>query len=387
MGQCKPTQIIFNTVVILIQPIFCYNSSIAGGGCKPRLLYFIFIMSDIQQNNNSNIQDALGRVLQDLRISVTDRCNFRCTYCMPKEIFGRGYRFLPHSEVLTFEEITRLVQIFSSLGTRKIRLTGGEPFMRRDLETLVTMIANIPNIEDLAMTTNGSFPVERIESVKAAGLKRMTVSLDALDDETFMKMNDREVPATVVLNWIEHAIQAGFTPLKINMVVKRGVNVDSILPMARYFNRPDTILRFIEFMDVGSSNDWKMDEVVPAKEILQKVHADMPLEAIPPNYPGEVANRFRYKETGNEVGVIASVTMPFCRGCTRARLSANGSLYTCLFAAQGHDLKSIMRSGATDQQLADEIVQIWTQRTDRYSELRTEETADLPKVEMSFIGG
>jgi len=202
-----------------------------------------------------------------------------------------------------------------------------------------------------------------------------------------MQMNDREVPASRVLNWIDHALQDGFNPLKINMVVKRGVNVESILPMARYFNRPDTILRFIEFMDVGSSNDWRMDEVVPAREILEMVHKEMPLEAIQPNYPGEVANRFRYKETGNEIGVIASVTMPFCRGCTRARLSANGSLYTCLFTAQGEDLKSIMRAGASDQDLTAEIIRIWTKRTDRYSELRTEETADLPKVEMSFIGG
>ncbi len=331
--------------------------------------------------------DALGRALRDLRISVTDRCNFRCVYCMPKEIFGRGYRFLPHEEILTFEEITRLVHIFASLGTRKLRLTGGEPFMRRELEKLVAMLAEVPGIDDLAMTTNGSFPTDRIQSVKAAGLRRMTVSLDALDDETFMKMNDKEVPASQVLAWIDAAIEAGFTPLKINMVVKRGVNEDSILPMARYFNRPDTILRYIEFMDVGSSNSWRMDDVVPAKEILQRLNLEMPLEPITPNYPGEVATRFRYKDTGNEVGVIASVTMPFCRGCTRARLSANGSLYTCLFAAQGHDLKSLVRGGASDAEMAEALTNIWTHRNDRYSELRTEETADLPKVEMSFIGG
>ena len=237
------------------------------------------------------------------------------------------------------------------------------------------------------MTTNGSFPVDRVDSIKAAGLQRMTVSLDSLDDAVFMQMNDSEVPASQVLNWINHAIETGFTPLKINMVVKRGVNEDSILPMARYFNRPETILRFIEFMDVGASNDWRLDEVVPAREILNLVNTDMLLEAIPPNYPGEVANRFRYKDTGNEIGVIASVTMPFCRGCTRARLSANGSLYTCLFTGQGYDVKTLLRAGATDQELADEISRIWTRRSDRYSELRTEETADLPKVEMSFIGG
>jgi cyclic pyranopterin phosphate synthase len=337
--------------------------------------------------NDQTIQDTLGRALRDLRISVTDRCNFRCTYCMPKEIFGRGYRFLPQEEVLTFEEITRLVRIFASLGTHKLRLTGGEPFMRRELETLVEMLAEIPGIEDLAMTTNGSFPVERIERVKAAGMRRMTVSLDALDDPTFMQMNDMEVPVARVMDWIEHAIQAGFSPLKINMVVKRGVNEHSILPMARKFNRPETILRYIEFMDVGSSNGWRLDDVVPAREILQKVHAEMQLEEIPPNYPGEVATRFRYKDSGNEVGVIASVTRPFCRGCTRARLSANGSLYTCLFTAQGEDLKSMLRGGATDEDLRAEIIRIWTKRTDRYSEIRTDETADLPKVEMSFIGG
>ncbi len=345
------------------------------------------LMENANNITSPTIKDALGRALRDLRISVTDRCNFRCTYCMPKEIFGRGYRFLPHEEILSFEEITRLVRVFASLGTRKLRLTGGEPFMRRELETLVSMLAEIPGIDDLALTTNGSFPVERIESIKAAGLRRMTVSLDALDDPTFMQMNDMKVPVDRVLNWIDHAIQSGFSPLKINMVVKRGVNEHSILPMAQHFNRPDTILRFIEFMDVGSSNGWRMDDVVPANEILERVNAEMPLEVIPPNYPGEVATRFRYKDSGNEVGVIASVTMPFCRGCTRARLSANGSLYTCLFTAQGEDLKSVLRAGATDQQLAGEIIRIWTKRTDRYSELRAEGTADLPKVEMSFIGG
>ncbi|MEJ2756915.1 MAG: GTP 3',8-cyclase MoaA [Anaerolineales bacterium] len=344
----------------------------------------------MQNENNTfptKTTDTLGRALRDLRISVTDRCNFRCTYCMPKEVFGRGYRFLPHEAILTFEEITRLVHIFASLGTRKLRLTGGEPFMRRGLEDLVSMLAGIPGIEDMAMTTNGSFPIERVESIRAAGLRRMTVSLDSLDDEVFMQLNDMNVPASRVLKWIDTAIANGFTPLKINMVVKRGVNEDSILPMARYFNRPDTILRFIEFMDVGSYNGWRMDDVVSAKDILQRIHEEMSLEIIPPNYPGEVATRFRYRDTGNEIGVIASVTMPFCRGCTRARLSANGSLYTCLFAAEGHDLKGLLRGGASDEDIKQAIINIWTNRTDRYSELRTEETADLPKVEMSFIGG
>jgi len=306
---------------------------------------------------------------------------------MPKEIFGRGYRFLPHEDILTFEEITRVVHIMASLGARKLRLTGGEPFMRRELETLVAMLGEVPGIEDLAITTNGSFPTDRIASIKAAGIHRMTVSLDALDDETFIRMNDMNVPVARVLGWIDTAIATGFSPLKINMVVKRGVNEHSILPMARFFNRPETILRFIEFMDVGSSNGWRMDDVVPAKEILQRVHQEMPLEPIAPNYPGEVATRFRYRDTGGEVGVIASVTMPFCRGCTRARLSANGSLYTCLFTAQGFDLKALLRAGASDEEITQAIIQLWTNRTDRYSELRSEETTDLPKVEMSFIGG
>jgi cyclic pyranopterin phosphate synthase len=344
-------------------------------------------MNEQNKTHPPQLNDTLGRALRDLRISVTDRCNFRCTYCMPKEIFGRGYQFLPHDAILTFEEITRLVRIFVSLGTRKLRLTGGEPFMRRELETLVAMLAEVPGIEDLAITTNGSFPTERVKSIKAAGIRRMTVSLDALDDETFFKMNDMNVPVARVMAWIDTAIEAGLSPLKINMVVKRGVNEHSILPMARRFNRPETILRFIEFMDVGSSNGWRMDDVVPAKEILQALHQEMPLEPIAPNYPGEVATRFRYRESGNEVGVIASVTMPFCRGCTRARLSANGSLYTCLFTAQGYDLKAMLRSGASDAELSQAIVNLWTNRSDRYSELRTEETADLPKVEMSFIGG
>ncbi|HKJ27514.1 MAG TPA: GTP 3',8-cyclase MoaA [Anaerolineales bacterium] len=331
--------------------------------------------------------DVFGRALRDLRISVTDRCNFRCVYCMPKEIFGRGYRFLPQEEVLTFEEITRLVNIFAGLGTRKIRLTGGEPLMRRQVEGLVEMLAAVPGIDDLAMTTNGSFPVERIQMLKDAGLQRMTVSLDSLDDEIFMAMNDMKVPVSRVLNWIETAQTKGFNPVKVNMVVKRGLNEDSILPMARKFNTPGTILRFIEFMDVGSSNGWRMDEVVPAKEIIQLIHREMPLEEIPPNYPGEVATRFRYKDTGNEIGVIASVTKPFCRGCTRIRLSANGSLYTCLFAVQGHDLKTPLRDGASDAEIIEIITNLWQNRTDQYSDLRSEETDDLPKVEMSFIGG
>lgn len=334
-----------------------------------------------------NFEDTLGRALKDLRISVTDRCNFRCTYCMPKEIFGRGYRFLPQEEVLTFEEITRLVSVFASLGTRKIRLTGGEPLMRKEFESLIGMLAAIEGIEDLAITTNGSFPHERIQTLKEAGLQRMTVSLDALDDATFMKMNDVDFPVEKVLGWIDASLEAGFTPIKINMVVQRGINDKNILPMARRFNRPDTILRFIEFMDVGSTNGWRLDEVVSAKQIVEQIHAQMPLEPVEANYRGEVASRYRYQETGNEIGIISSVTQPFCGNCTRIRLSANGSLYTCLFAAEGHDLKSKLRSGVSDQDLREFITGIWQKRADRYSELRSSQTGDLPKVEMSFIGG
>ena len=333
------------------------------------------------------IKDTLGRALLDLRISVTDRCNFRCTYCMPKEIFGRGYRFLPQHEVLTFEEITRLVKLLASLSTRKIRLTGGEPLMRREVEELIRMLAEIPEIDDLALTTNGSFPVDRVQSLKKAGLKRMTVSLDSLDDAVFKKMNDADFPVNRVMEWMDASLEAGFEPLKINIVVQRGVNEDDILPMARRFNLPNTILRFIEYMDVGSSNDWRLDGVVPAKEIAERIHQEMPLEAIDPNYNSEVAKRWRYKESGNEIGFITSVTQPFCGDCTRVRLSANGSLYTCLFSAQGHDLKSLIRGGASDEELTKAITDIWQKRIDRYSEIRSSETKDLPKVEMSFIGG
>jgi cyclic pyranopterin phosphate synthase len=342
-------------------------------------------MSETNSQNTS--KDLLGRALRDLRVSVTDRCNFRCVYCMPKEIFGSDYQFLPQYEVLTFEEIARLARIFVSLGTRKIRLTGGEPMVRRDVLTLIEMLAEIPDLEDLAMTTNGSFPVDYIPKLQQAGLQRMTVSLDSLDDDIFQSLNDVKFPVERVLNWIDAGIETGFSPIEVNMVVKRGVSDDSILPMARRFDTPDTILRFIEYMDVGNSNGWRMDDVVPAHEILKRLNAEMPLEKIPPNYPGEVARRFRYQASENEIGFIASVTQPFCGGCTRARLSANGSLYTCLFSANGHNLKSILRSGASDQELKDKITDIWLARNDQYSQDRSENTHDLPKVEMSFIGG
>ncbi len=335
----------------------------------------------------ANVSDTLGRALRDLRISITDRCNFRCTYCMPQEVFGRDYQFLPQDQLLTFEEITRLARVFVLLGARKIRLTGGEPLMRRELEKLVAMLAAIPAAEDIALTTNGSFPIERVHSLKDAGLRRMTVSLDSMDNEIFMAMNDVAFPVERVLEWIEASIEAGLAPVKVNMVVKRGVNEDSILPMARHFKRPDTILRFIEYMDVGHSNGWRLDDVVSAAEIVQTINAVLPLEPLEPNYRGEVANRYRYADGTGEIGVIASVTQPFCGDCTRARLSADGKLYTCLFAIRGHDLRGLMRGGATDEEVAEAIAGTWRKREDRYSEIRSSQTEDLPKVEMSYIGG
>jgi cyclic pyranopterin phosphate synthase len=335
---------------------------------------------------NNVLSDVRKRPLHDLRVSVTDRCNFRCVYCMPKNIY-KDHQFLPHSEVLTFEEIARVVKIFTSLGVKKVRLTGGEPLVRKDLEELVAMLADISELEDLAMTTNGSFPVQRVKSLHNAGLKRMTVSLDSLDNEIFVAMNDVGVQVQRVLDWIDTSIAEGFSPVKVNMVVKKGLNMDSVLPMAKKFNTPDTILRFIEYMDVGSSNGWKMGEVLSAKEILQLINKEIPIEPIAQNYAGEVAKRWRYKDTGNEIGIIASVTQPFCGGCTRARLSASGSIYTCLFSNQGTDLKELLRSGASDVEIIELITGVWSKRKDNYSETRSDETANLPKIEMSFIGG
>jgi GTP 3',8-cyclase len=333
-----------------------------------------------------NIKDKFGRPLRDLRISITDRCNFRCSYCMPKEIFGQGYPFLPKTDLLTFEEITRLARTFVALGVRKIRLTGGEPLLRRDIEVLVEMLAQIPDIE-LAMTTNGSLLSRKVQQLKEAGLDRATISLDALDEKTFNIMNDVEFPVQRVLEGIQAAEDAGLAPIKINMVVKRGVNEGDILPMARYFHGSGHILRFIEFMDVGSTNGWRLDDVLPAKEIVAKISAEMPIEPLDPNYRGEVANRWRYKDGGGEIGVIASVTQPFCGDCTRLRLSAKGELFTCLFGAKGHDLRALVRSEAKDADILAYIADIWGLRQDRYSEIRSDETSSLPKVEMSYIGG
>jgi len=333
-----------------------------------------------------NITDTLGRPLRDLRISVTDRCNFRCVYCMPKEVFGRDYQFLDREELLTFEEIVRLARIFAGHGVEKIRLTGGEPLLRRDIEHLIEMLARIPGL-DLTLTTNGSSPPKKARALKAAGLKRITVSLDSLDDAVFKAMNDVDFPVERVLEFVEASAAAGLTPVKINMVVKRGVNEHSIMPMARYFREAGHILRFIEYMDVGHTNGWRMDDVVPAAEIVAMIDAEMPLEPIKPNYPGEVANRWRYQGGSGEIGVIASVTQAFCRTCTRARLSAVGSLYTCLFAVKGHDLRKLLRGGASDAEISRAIASVWSRRTDRYSEIRTSATVGLPKVEMSYIGG
>jgi len=334
----------------------------------------------------TNPLDTLGRPLRDLRISVTDRCNFRCVYCMPKEIFGKDYQFLPRAEILTFEEIERLVRIFVSLGVQKIRLTGGEPLVRRDLERLVEKLAKIGDL-DLTLTTNGSLLAQKARALADAGLKRVTVSLDSLDDTTFKKMNDSDFPVAKVLAGIDAARAAGLAPIKINMVTKRGVNESSIVPMARYFKGTGMTLRFIEFMDVGSTNGWRLDDVVPAREIVAMIDREMPLEPLLAGYRGEVAARYRYRDGSGEIGVISSVTQPFCADCTRARLSADGSLYTCLFATEGHDLRALLRSGATDEEITRAIAVVWTDRTDRYSDLRSEQTAGLHKIEMSFIGG
>jgi cyclic pyranopterin phosphate synthase len=329
--------------------------------------------------------DTLGRPLRDLRISVTDRCNFRCVYCMPKEVFGRDYRFLERRELLSFEEIERLARAFVAHGVEKIRITGGEPLVRRDLERLIEKLAVITGL-DLTLTTNGSLLPQKAEALRDAGLQRVTVSLDSLDDEVFTAMNDVDFPVARVLEGIDAAAAADL-PVKVNMVVKRGVNDDSVLPMARFFRERGHILRFIEYMDVGHSNGWRLDDVVPAAEIVATIDAELPIEPAEPNYRGEVAKRWRYRDGGGEIGVIASVTQPFCGDCTRARLSAEGRLYTCLFGVRGHDLRALLRDGAGDDELHGEIGRIWARRTDRYSEIRSANTSDLARVEMSYIGG
>jgi cyclic pyranopterin phosphate synthase len=332
-------------------------------------------------------RDTLGRPLHDLRISVTDRCNFRCVYCMPRAVFGPDHAFLPTADLLTFDEIERLVRVFTRLGVEKVRLTGGEPLVRRDLPSLVSALASIPGVRDLTLTTNGVLLPALAPALRAAGLHRVTISLDADNDETFMRLNDARVPVKKVLAGMEAAEAAGLGPIKLNMVVKRGWNEHAILPMARRFRGTGRILRFIEYMDVGHSNGWRLDDVVTADEILRLISSEFPVEPMEPTAPGEVAERYRYLDGSGEIGIIASVSRPFCGSCNRARLSADGKLYTCLFATEGHDLRALIRGGASDEQIEADLRRVWGVREDRYSEIRSADTVDLPKVEMSYIGG
>ncbi|VWX63594.1 GTP 3',8-cyclase [Burkholderiales bacterium 8X] len=343
------------------------------------------------------LSDRLGRPLTDLRISVTDRCNFRCSYCMPKEVFDKDYQYLPHSALLSFEEITRLARIFASHGVRKIRLTGGEPLLRKNIEVLVAQLAAIRTTDgtpmDLTLTTNGSLLARKAEALKAAGLNRVTVSLDGLDDVVFRSMNDVDFPVAQVLTGIEAAHAAGLGPIKVNMVVKRSTNDQEILPMARRFRGTGIVLRFIEYMDVGATNGWRMDEVMPSAEVIQRISTEFPLEPLEASAPGETAQRWAYRDGAGEIGVISSVTRAFCSDCSRARLSTEGQLYLCLFASGGHDLRPLLRGSADDAQIASAIGHIWQGRADRYSELRAlrgPDSSDGPsprRVEMSYIGG
>jgi GTP 3',8-cyclase len=331
------------------------------------------------------LADTRGRRMHDLRISVTDRCNFRCVYCMPKDVFGRDYPFLPHAALLSFEEIARVARVFTGLGVEKIRLTGGEPLLRKNLERLVAMLAPLP--ADLTLTTNGALLARKAQALADAGLKRVTVSLDALDDATFRAMGDTDTPVAQVLGGIEAAARAGLAPVKINAVIRRGMNEHAIPDLARHFRGSGHIVRFIEYMDVGATNGWRMDDVVPAAEILERIGRAFPIEPVGANYAGEVAERWRYRDGAGEIGVIASVTQAFCRDCTRMRLSTDGKLYTCLFATAGHDLRELVRGGADDATLARGIAAIWRARADRYSEVRTAATPREHRIEMSYIGG
>ena len=348
------------------------------------------------------LTDTRGRPLRDLRISVTDRCNFRCNYCMPKEVFDKDYPYLPHGALLSFEEITRLARLFLVHGVRKIRLTGGEPLLRKNLEDLVAQLAQLRTVDgvapDLTLTTNGSLLARKAQALKDAGLNRVTVSLDGLDDTIFRRMNDVDFPVADVLAGIEAAHAAGLSHIKVNMVVKRGTNDHEILPMARHFRGTGTTLRFIEYMDVGATNGWRMDEVLPSAELIERLRAELPLVQLDPSSPGETAERWGYADAQGqhdpalgEVGVISSVTQAFCHDCNRARLSTEGKLYLCLFASQGYDPRSLLRGGASDAEIASAIAPIWQQRDDRYSELRSSLPADTGqgarRVEMSYIGG
>ena len=334
------------------------------------------------------LRDTRGRALRDLRISVTDRCNFRCTYCMPKEVFGKDFQFLEREQLLSFGEIHRMVRLFRDQGVEKIRITGGEPLVRRKLERLVEMLAYWDDL-DLTLTTNGSLLKQKARELRDAGLRRITVSLDSLDDAVFRSMNDVDFPVEKVLEGMAEAEAVGLLPIKVNMVVKRGVNDHTVLDMAKFFRDrgPNYILRFIEFMDVGATNGWKMEHVVPSRELVELINRELPIEPAEPNYEGEVAERWRYRDGSGEVGFISSVTQAFCSTCTRARLSAEGQLYTCLFATRGTDFRTLLRNGSSDAEIAARIGQVWGARADRYSEIRTAETAKLRKVEMSYIGG
>ena len=342
--------------------------------------------TDFAHGLNHVTLDSRKRPLRDLRISVTDRCNFRCTYCMPKSVYDRNFKFLERTQLLSFDEINRLVGIFKHHGVEKIRITGGEPLLRKELEKLLEMIATDHNL-DLTLTTNATLLKQKAQLLKDSGLKRITVSLDSLNDATFKMMNDMNVSVSKVLEGIEEADKVGFSPIKVNMVVKGGTNEQDVVAMAKHFKGSGHIVRFIEFMDVGSTNGWDMERVVASKTLAAQINEVFPIEPIEANYEGEVAERWRYLDGSGEIGFISSVTQAFCRSCTRARLSAEGSIYTCLFATEGTDLRMLLRTGATDEQISNLISQTWSKRSDNYSEIRTAETSSLRKIEMSYIGG
>jgi cyclic pyranopterin phosphate synthase len=333
------------------------------------------------------VKDRLGRSLRDLRISVTDRCNFRCPYCMPAQVFGKGYVFLPRDEILTFEEIVRVVRVAAGHGVTKVRLTGGEPLVRREVERLVAMVAAVDGVDDIAMTTNGANLVAKAQALRDAGLSRVTVSLDSLDDEVFEAMNGVGASLARVLDGIDAASAAGLAPIKLNAVLQRGLNDGGILELAQFGRERGFVMRFIEYMDVGTTNRWRLDDVVPATEIVETIGAQYPLEALGALYPGEVARRYRYADGQGEIGVISSVTQPFCQGCTRARLTAEGRLYTCLFASAGHDVRAVLRASTDDEALKALIGRVWRDRADRYSEERASLTAPRERIEMSYVGG
>jgi cyclic pyranopterin phosphate synthase len=357
-----------------------------------RLPHLVPAIPAILTPASGSVLDAMARPLHDLRISVTDRCNFRCVYCMPKQVFDKDYQFLPHGALLSFEEITRIAKLFIEHGVEKIRITGGEPLLRKHIENLIEMLSGLKTVSgkplDLTLTTNASILAQKAQALKDAGLQRVTVSLDSLDDATFKRMNDVDFPVSDVLNGIEMAHKVGLGPIKINMVVKKGMNDQEIMPMARYFKNTPFILRFIEYMDVGSSNGWKMDEVMPSRHIVDTINAELPLVALNANYAGETAARWRYRDGVGEIGLISSVTQAFCGDCSRIRLSTEGKLYTCLFANHGTDLRSLLRAGHGNLEISNVIAALWRVRSDRYSALRSADTASLrEKIEMSYIGG